>query len=67
MYDSFANPQIGAHQASLSMGFSRQEYWGELPFPSPGGLNPRIEPASWVSPALQVDSLPLSHLRSFHG
>ncbi|ELR48418.1 hypothetical protein M91_09570, partial [Bos mutus] len=41
------------HQAPLSMGFSRQEYWSELPFPSPGNLsNPRIEPVSLVSPAL---------------
>ena len=39
-----------AHQASLSVGFSRQEYWTVLPFPSPGDLpNPRIEP---TSPAL---------------
>jgi len=41
------------------MGFSRQEYWSGLPFPSPGDLpNPGIE---LKSPALQVDSLPLSH------
>ena len=34
-------------QASLAMGFSRQEYWSGLPFPSPGHLpNPRMEPAS---------------------
>ena len=39
------------------MGFSRQEYWSGLPFPSPGDLpNPGIEPQS---PALQVDSLPV--------
>ena len=39
-----------------SMGFSRQEYWSGLPFPSPGDLpNPGIEPRS---PALEVDSLP---------
>ena len=45
-----------AHQAPLSMGFSRQEYWNGLPFPSPGDLpNPGIKP--W-SPALQVDSWP---------
>ena len=38
------------------MGFSRQEYWSGLPFPSPGDLpNPGIEP---VSPALQTDTLP---------
>ena len=45
-----------AHQAPLSMGFSRQEYWSELPFPFPGDLpDPGIEPRS---PALQADSLP---------
>ena len=47
-----------AHQAPLSMGFSTQEYWSGLPFPSPEDLpDPGIEPRS---PALQVDSLPLS-------
>ena len=46
----FATPWTAAHQAPLSMGFSRQEYWRGLPFPSPGDLlNPGIEP--W-SPAL---------------
>ena len=44
-----------AHQAPLSMGFSRQEYWSGLPFPSPGDLpNPGVEPRS---PALQADAL----------
>ena len=44
-----------AHQAPLSMGFSRQEYWSGLPFCSPRDLpNPGIEPRS---PALQMDSL----------
>ena len=44
--------------APLSMGFSRQEYWSGLPFPSPGDLpDPGIEPMSPASPALQVDSL----------
>ena len=53
-----------AHQAPLSMGFSRQEYWSGLPFPSLGGLpDPGIELAS---PALQADSLPLSHGGSQH-
>ena len=48
-----------AHQAPLSMGFSRQEYWSGLPFPSPGDLpDPGIES---VSPALAENSLPLSH------
>ena len=42
------------------MGFLRQEYWKGLPFPSAADLpDPGIEP---VSPELQVDSLPLSHL-----
>ena len=45
-----------AHQAPPSVGFSRQEYWSGLPFPSPGDLpNPGIEPGS---PALQADALP---------
>ena len=35
---SFATPWTVAHQAPLSMGFPRQEYWSELPFPSPGDL-----------------------------
>ena len=40
----FATLWTVAHQASLSMGFSRQEYWSGLLFPSPGGLaNPGIE------------------------
>jgi len=46
-------------QAPPSMGFSRQEYWSELPFSSPGDLPDQgIELAS---PALQADSVPLSH------
>ena len=41
-----------AHQAPLSMGFSRQEYWSGLPFPSPGDPpDPRIKPVSLASPA----------------
>ena len=44
-----------AHQASLSMGFFRQEYWGGLPCPPPGDLhNPGIELSSLLSPALEV-------------
>ena len=43
------------------MGFSRQEYWSGLPFPSPGDLpDPGIKPASPMSPALQANSLPLA-------
>ena len=42
-----------AHQAPLSMGFSKQEYWSELPVPSPGDpLNPGTAPASLMPPAL---------------
>ena len=52
---TLATPWTVACQAPLSMGFSRQEYWSELPFPSPAdfpdlGIKPR-------SPALQADSL----------
>ena len=55
----FSASQTVAHQAPLSMGFPRQEYWSGLPFPPPGDLpNPRMEPTSPVSPALQADSLP---------
>ena len=50
-----ATPWTVAHQAPLSMEFSRQEYWSGLPFPSSGDLpRPGIEPRS---PALQADSL----------
>ena len=49
-----ATPWTVAYQAPLSLGFSRQEYWSGLPFPSPGDLpDPGIEP--W-SPALQADA-----------
>ena len=52
----FAIPWTVVYQASLSMGFSRQEYCSGLPFPSPGDLpDPGIEPRS---PALQADALP---------
>ena len=52
----FATPWTVAYQAPPSVGFSRQEYWSGLPFPSPGDLpNPRIEPGS---PTLQADALP---------
>ena len=51
----FAIPWTVAYQAPWSMGFSRQEYWSGLPFPSPGDLlNLGIEPGS---PALQTDAL----------
>ena len=49
----FAVPWTVAHQASLSMEFSWQEYWSGLPFPTPEDLpDPGMEPASHASPAL---------------
>ena len=51
----FATLWTVAHQAPPSMGFSRQEYWSRLPFPSPGDLpDPGTEPRS---PTLQADAL----------
>ena len=53
----FATPWTIAHQVPLTKGFSRQEYWSGLPFPSPGDLSdPGIK---LESPAWQVDPLPL--------
>ena len=53
---TLVTPWTVAHQAPLSMGFSRQAYWSWLPFPSPGDLSdPAIKPRSL---ALQADSLP---------
>ena len=55
----FATPWTAAYQAPLSMGFSRQEYWSGLPFPSPGHLpDPGIEPRS---PILQAGSNSVLH------
>ena len=55
----FATPWALACQAPLSMEFPRQEYWSGFPFRASGHLpDPGIEP---VFPALQTDSLPLSH------
>ena len=51
----FVTPWTVAHQAPPSMGFSRQEYWSGLPFPSPGDLpDPGIESKS---PSLRADAL----------
>ena len=53
---TLVTPWTIARQASLSMGFSKQEYWSGLPFPSPGDLpNPGIESGT---PASQSDFLP---------
>ena len=61
----FATPWTAAHQAPLSLEFSRQEYWRGLPFPSPGDIpDSGIEPRS---PILQADSLlsePPGHISS---
>ena len=54
----FATQWTVAHQAPLSMGLSRQEYWSGLPYPPPGDLpDPGINPTSPESPTLQADSL----------
>ena len=55
--DSFMTLWVAAHQAPLSMEFSKQDYWSGLPCPTPGDLpDPRIEPSLPVS---QVDFLPI--------
>ena len=52
---TLCDPWTVPHKAPLSMGFSRQEYWSGLPFPSPADLpDPGIEPRS---PTLQADAL----------
>ena len=57
----FATLWTVAHQTPLSVGFSRQEYWSELPFPPPGDLSdPGVDPVSPMFPVMQVDSLMLS-------
>ena len=54
----FVTPGVIAHQAPLSTGFPRQEYWSGLPFPLPEDLpNPGIEPASPACPALAFENL----------
>ena len=59
------SPWIVAHKAPLSLGFPRQEYWSELPFPSPGHLpHQGIKP---TSPALQADFLFFLLLLSHQG
>ena len=62
MSDSLVTPWTIARQTLLSIGFPRQEYWRGLPFPLLGNLSdPGINP---VSPALQVNFLPPSHVGS---
>ena len=63
----FATLWTVAHQAPLSMGFSRQEYWSGLPCPPPGDLlDPGIELASLVSPALTGRFFTTSAAREAH-
>ena len=63
----FATPWTAAHQAPLSMGVSRQEYWSGLPCPPLGDLpNPGIEPASLMSPALAGRFFTTSTSREAH-
>ena len=62
MSDYFAIPWTVAFQASLSIGFPRQEYWSGLPFPPPRDLPNQRSNLSLLH--WQVDSLPLSHLGS---
>ena len=58
-YPTLVIPWTVTCQTPLSMGFSRQEYWSGLPFPSPGNLpDPGIEPGS---PALKVKVKSLNH------
>ena len=58
----FVTRWTAAHQAPLSMRFSRKEHWSGFPFPPPGDLpDPRIKLMSPVSPSLQMDSLPLNY------
>ena len=62
----FETPWTVAHQAPLSVGFSREEYWSGLPFPPPGDLpDPGIKLASPLSLALQADSLPAECFQFF--
>ena len=56
----FVTPSSLAYQAPLSMGFSWQEYWSQMPFPSPGDLpDPGIKPTSLTSSALAGGFLPV--------
>ena len=58
-HPTLCNPMDYSLPGSSSIAFPMQEYWSGLPFPSPGALpDPGMEP---MSPAVQVDSLPLSH------
>ena len=63
MSDSPVTSWPGDHQAPLPTGFSRQEFWNGLPFPTPGNLpDPGIKPTCL---ALKADSLPLRNWEGF--
>ena len=62
--NSFATPWTVAHQAPLSTGFPRQEYWNGLPFPSPEDRPDLGIELKWIRSTWQVDSLLLRHLGS---
>ena len=62
-----ATPQTAAHQAPLSLGFSKQEYWSGLPSPLSRDLpDPGLEPASPMSPALAGEFFTTSATNRFH-
>ena len=62
MSDSFVTPWTAAHQAPLSMGYSKEEFYAGLPFPPPGHLpDPETESASPAAPVSQADPVLLSH------
>ena len=62
-YLTLAIPRTVAHQAPLSVEFSKQGYWSGLPFPPPGDVpDPGIRPRSLASPALAGGFFSLSHL-----
>ena len=62
---TLCDPWTIACQAPLSMEFFRQEYWSDLPFPTPGDLlDPGMDTESLASPVLADDSLPPRHLET---
>ena len=67
MSDSFATPWTVVLQVPLSTGFPRQEYWSELPFPSPGDLpDPGVEPLSLALWGLFFTAEPPGKLQDRH-
>ena len=65
---TLVTPWIVAHQAPLSMGLSRQEYWSGLPYPPPGDLpDPGIEPTTPEAPAVQAVSSTTEPLGKLQG